>query len=144
MQKGIDLITINGRPIDFRVLLIKREKQWIPIGVMGKWAKKNKVVTNYSQGGQAISVKQALDSRKNLKGRAKKIEEVMSRCGKYLAAKHFNYSRMFGLDIAVDKKGEIWILEGNTKPGYKLFRFHQDKQLYTRINHYVKKLRRKR
>jgi hypothetical protein len=144
LQKGIDLLTIQGRPIDFRVLLLKPENEWLAMGVMGKWAKKNKVVTNYSQGGQAITVKQALSGRKKLNAQADEFVQEVSRLGKYLAEKYFNYSSMFCLDIAIDKNGKLWIIEGNTRPGYKLFRFHQDRQLYPRISRYVKHLRRKK
>ncbi len=142
LQKGIELLTIRDRPIDFRVLLLKPKNDWVTMGVMGKWAKKNKVVTNYSQGGKAISVKQALRGSKKLNVHANLFEQEVSRLGKYLAEKYFNYSSMFGLDIAMDKNGKLWIIEGNTRPGYKLFRHHEE--LYFRIRRYVKQLRRKK
>ncbi|RXT07195.1 YheC/YheD family protein [Ammoniphilus sp. CFH 90114] len=139
-QKGIELLTVNGRPVDFRVLLLKPDNQWKTVGIMGKWAKRNKIVTNYSQGGQAISVQDALIGLPSSHKSVAQIEREMSKWGIHLAKKYFNYSRMFGLDLALDKKGKLWILEGNTKPGYKLFRYHKDKQLYPLIQRHVKQI----
>ncbi|WP_107725747.1 YheC/YheD family protein [Desmospora activa] len=41
--------------------------------------------------------------------------------------------RELGVDIAVDQKGKLWILEVNTSPACSTFRLLRDKTMYRRI-----------
>ena len=60
LQKGIELIALNGRPIDFRLMLLKPAGRWEVMGIMGKLAARHLAVTNYNHGGQPITFESAL------------------------------------------------------------------------------------
>jgi hypothetical protein len=143
IQQGISLIQIDQRPIDFRILLFKPGSRWIAMGVMGKWAAKNKIVTNYSSGGQAITLRKSL--KQNIAISEKEsllLENRLKRLGLHIARTHFNYAKELGLDIAIDRRKNIWVIEGNTVPGINLFKYHDDHQLYGkihRIRNYIRK-----
>jgi glutathione synthase/RimK-type ligase-like ATP-grasp enzyme len=143
IQQGISLIQIDQRPVDFRILLFKPGSRWITMGVMGKWAAKNKIVTNYSSGGQAITLRKAL--KQNIAISEKEsllLENRLKRLGLHIAKTHFNYAKELGLDIAIDRRKNIWVIEGNTVPGINLFKYHDDHQLYgkiRRIRNYIRK-----
>lgn len=142
IQQGIPLIQVNQRPIDFRILLFKPKKHWIAMGIMGKWAAKNKFVTNYSRGGQAITLRKALKKKWAISEKeALQLENRLKRLGLYMARTHFNYAKELGLDIGIDRNKNIWIIEGNTIPGINLFKYHEDHQLYRKIYRIRKQIR---
>jgi hypothetical protein len=142
IQQGISLIQVDKRPVDFRILLYKPGKRWIAMGVMGKWAAKNRVVTNYSSGGQAIALRKALKQNMTISDKeCLQLEEQLKRLALYIAKKHFNYARELGLDIGIDDRKEVWLIEGNTVPGINLFKNHDDKLLFRKINRFRRYIR---
>jgi hypothetical protein len=148
VQQGINLIRFHQRPIDFRILLLKPDKDWEVMGVMGKWAAKNNVVTNFCRGSRAITLKKALKRSLNIREKDYiHLKDELNLFGLHLANTHFNYARELGLDIGIDSDKKLWIIEGNTIPGINLFRFHEDKTLYPKILSYrkiIKNLRNKK
>jgi glutathione synthase/RimK-type ligase-like ATP-grasp enzyme len=142
IQQGISLIQVNQRPIDFRILLLKPRGRWIAMGVMGKWAAKNKFVTNYSSGGKAITLQKALRHKWAIgQKESAHLEAKLKSLGLHMARTHFNYAKELGLDIGIDQNKNIWIIEGNTRPGIKLFKSHEDHQLYSKIRNIRKQIR---
>ncbi len=117
VQQGIDLIRINGSPVDFRALLhLKPNGKWRFFGIMGKVAAKNQFVTNHSSGGRPIRLHQALGIPKENGAqwdmRIKKFSILIADAMKL----HFPKITELGLDIAIDTNHKIWLLEANTKP----------------------------
>jgi hypothetical protein len=113
VQQGLHLITLNRRPIDFRVHLMKKNKDWEVMGIMGKWAAKDKIVTNYSLGGMAITLQNALKrSLKSDDGECINFKHQLNSLGLHMANTHFNYARELGLDIGIDFDGQLWIHRG--------------------------------
>jgi glutathione synthase/RimK-type ligase-like ATP-grasp enzyme len=142
IQQGISLIQVNQRPIDFRILLLKPRGRWIAMGVIGKWAAKNKFVTNYSSGGKAITLQKVLKHKWAIDQKeCAQLETKLKRLGLYMARTHFNYAKELGLDIGLDQNKNIWIIEGNTRPGINLFKYHEDQKLYKKIRTIRKQIR---
>lgn len=146
VQQGIEMIKIDQRPIDFRILVLKPYFKWEKMGVIGKIAGKNKFITNKAKGGKPISLAKAL--KKSLNYSEQQIKETESlllsiavRTGKILSKK-YSYVREIGMDVAVDQNGKIWVFETNSMPMYELFRAHHDKDLYLRIHRYIMHIRR--
>jgi len=144
IQQGIDLISINDRPIDFRLLILKPSQNWNVVGIRGKLAAKNKIVTNRSRGGEPITFKNALGSTlgysdMEIADAEQKLSELSLLIANTLE-KHFRYVREIGIDIAIDTKGRPWILETNSLPRYHLFA--DDPILYERIDQEIKYIRR--
>lgn len=137
MQQGIDLFQIGRRPVDFRVLICKVDKTWTLFGIMGKVAAKGKHVTNYSRGGDAIRLVPAL--KQGLRLNDKNIEQVtslMKTISQQVALtlnKSYPQLTQLGIDLAIDRKHNVYILEANSRPNFELFRKHEDPRLYERI-----------
>jgi hypothetical protein len=144
IQQGIDLMTIEGRPLDFRILLLRPENQWLLMGIMGKWGPKDQIVTNRRRGGEAITLDEALQRGFGLE--SEKIDRIRSNLAKigFIAAKvlqrKFNV-REAGIDVAIDSNLKIWILEVNTTPLFNLFKYDPDQTLFNKIYSYVKQIR---
>lgn len=138
VQQGIDLLRIQGRPVDFRVLLhLKPNGEWTFFGIMGKIAAKNSFITNYSSGGKAISLHQALSQtlgieKQDASGWEERIKTKSLRIAQAMKHHYPNITEL-GLDIAIDTNQQIWLLEANTKPQFQLFRYHSDPQLFQKI-----------
>lgn len=134
IQRAINLISIRKRPVDFRVLLLKPGRTWQYMGTIGKVAAPRKVVTNFSNGGQAIALKQALQRGAGVShARFLSLRKQISSLGLQVS-RVFNRSyknvRKMGIDIAIDSNQNLWILEINTNPRFQLFRRHPNKRLY--------------
>jgi len=135
VQQGIDLIQLSGKPVDFRALLHIRPGggQWRFFGVMGKVAAPNRIVTNYSSGGRAIRLHQALGiSIEESDEWEQRIKQLSGQIAKAMK-KSFPRITELGLDLAIDHNKQIWLLEANTKPHYRLFRHHPNPNLFAKI-----------
>ncbi|NIK70688.1 MULTISPECIES: YheC/YheD family protein [unclassified Paenibacillus] len=142
MQQGINLIQLNGNPIDFRILLhLRRDETWKFFGVMGKMAAPNRFVTNHSSGGKAIRLHQALGlTKQECETWEVKLREMAFKVASGMK-KHFPLITELGLDIAIDTEHRVWLLEANTKPQFQLFRYHSNPKLYAQIASSVKAIR---
>lgn len=147
VQQSIDLACIDGKPIDFRILLLKPESQWQVMGIMGKVAVKNQIVTNHCRGGSSILFKEAMIRSLSLEEQAcEDLAKDMENLGIHIAsALQMKYKRInqLGLDIAVDKQQKLWFIEANTRPQYQLFREHENPDLFRSIDRTIRNLRAK-
>ncbi|MDI4644808.1 YheC/YheD family protein [Cohnella hashimotonis] len=125
VQQGIRLIEIDHCPIDFRFHMHKNgDNRWVVAGIGAKKAGRGSVTTHVKNGGQLMTPEQALSRTfgdrssevlQNAKDAAVKLSEAIER----------NYSHTLGelgLDIGIDKDGEIWMFEANAKPGRSIFK----------------------
>ncbi len=125
VQQGIRLIEIDHCPIDFRFHMHKNgENKWVVAGIGAKKAGRGSVTTHVKNGGQLMTPEQALSRTfgdrssevlQNAKDVAVKLSEAIER----------NYTHTLGelgLDIGIDKDGEIWMFEANAKPGRSIFK----------------------
>jgi len=144
IQRGVQIVTNGGRPIDFRVLMLRPHDRWDIMGIMGKIAAGNRIVTNYSRGGRPIQLHAALRragwTNTEIE-RCKSRMEGLCRTAALQFTKHHRHCRRLGVDIAVDKHHRMWILEVNTNPNYELFRHHGNKRLYARIARIMRMIR---
>ncbi|RXT04567.1 YheC/YheD family protein [Ammoniphilus sp. CFH 90114] len=145
IQQGVDLLTVEGHPVDFRILLLKPRSKWKYMGVMGKQAAPDKMVTNHVQGGKALTLRKSLkkssmDQRLNHK-QMKKGMRRLARNVSQAVSRRYPHVRELGLDVALDKEGKLWVIEANTKPAFRLFRKHHDRTLYPRISREMRSIR---
>lgn len=121
IQQGLNLISVNGRPVDFRALVQRNEKgQWELTSIVGRIAGDQHFVSNLARGGSLSSVGSAI-ARSNLAAslkatRAARLKkaalDIASGIEKGIDA-HF---AELGVDLAVDINGKVWLLEVNSKP----------------------------
>jgi hypothetical protein len=125
IQQGIRLVEIDSCPLDFRFHMHKNGKnEWVPAGIGAKKAGRGSVTTHVKNGGSLMTPEQALsrtfgDQAEAVLDKAKeaavKISEAIER----------NYPHRLGelgLDIGIDKDGEVWMFEANAKPGRSIYK----------------------
>ncbi len=120
IQEGIDLIHIDDRPLDFRILCIKNSDQkWKVVSSVARISQREKIVSNLAKGGEQkrpLDVLSQLYDEKLAKQYVKLMGELAIEVATLISD---NYEGLFGelgIDIALDKKGKLWIIEVNSKP----------------------------
>ncbi|MBT2291936.1 YheC/YheD family protein [Paenibacillus albidus] len=118
IQQGISLARISGRPIDYRVKVVKNGGAWEFRSMVGRLARPGLFVTNLCKGGSMLTCRQGLrQSLPSIRAGAKKAEmRRLTRVCIELMERHFPGVGELGFDYAVDHTGKIWILEVNTRP----------------------------
>lgn len=136
IQQGIELNIGDGRVHDYRLLMQKNEKgTWEMTGCAGRIGPRNSITSNLHGGGKAVKMDWILRSKFSDDTRIAHIKQTMINLGKEIA--HYLESTFgklceLGLDIAVDSRGDIWLLEINPKPSREVFRKIGEKQTYHR------------
>jgi hypothetical protein len=128
VQQGIRLIELDHCPIDFRFHMHKDGRnRWVVAGIGAKKAGRGSVTTHIKNGGSLMTATQALERTfgeradlvlRKAKDTAVKLSEAIER----------NYSHMLGelgLDLGIDRNGNVWMFEANAKPGRSIFK-HPD------------------
>ena len=140
IQKGIELLTHKGRPFDLRVLTQKNlDGVWETTGMLGRVAAPHKIITNYHSGGRIMSVSAVLEGHMN----AYEIESTINQLkalGILIARqleRVYPGIKEIGLDIAIDSRHDLWLLEVNTLPSIIVFKLFPDKSIYHKIHRYA-------
>ncbi|QAY65268.1 YheC/YheD family protein [Paenibacillus protaetiae] len=148
LQKGIKLDKANGRPYDIRVMVQKaNDGRWKTTALFTKIGQPGKVATNYNQGGKIGYFRQTLAdagcSEQVITHKKEQLERLGEATGK-LFDQHASGFRELGLDVALDERGRIWILEVNTKPQFYPLKQLKHKSMYHTIMSYAKQYGRKK
>lgn len=137
VQQGIDLIDIEGSPVDIRTIVQLNEyNKWELTGMFAKIAKKDSIVTNVHSGGRMISVEQYLKdiglSQFDQQRLINEISKLSVQISEVFSTKYRNI--IYALDIGLDRYGKLWMIEINTKPRLDVLK-RIDKQMYMRAHH---------
>ncbi|QSO46173.1 YheC/YheD family protein [Alicyclobacillus mengziensis] len=122
VQKGIRLLKIDGRSVDFRVVTARgADGKWFVIGVVPKVAAADGVVTNIVAGGELMSLEQleSLASRQGITIPVRDLSACALRCSEKLSER-IPKAGLLGYDMGVDTNGNIWMIEVNPKPARSL------------------------
>lgn len=118
LQQGIDLATYRNCPFDIRMVLQKPNKVWRLTLTSAKVAKKEKsVVTNVARGAKDYPLQEILqkyDQRLNPLVTMRELVDLAHQIARVLGSVF--PMKIIGLDMALDKKGKVWFLEGNNRP----------------------------
>lgn len=139
IQQRLYLARIQQRPFDLRVM-VQRQKTtssvWRVTGSYAKIASRGYLVTNVTN--RTIPVLKALQlARAGGRKQLLQVERTALLAAKSLEV-HYPDLRQIGFDIGIDKKGRIWIIEGNYRPDLRPFRRLKDSSMYRRILWYQK------
>lgn len=139
IQEKIPLAKYKGKQFDMRVLCQKDiNGNWIVAGIAVRVAARQSVITSPRSGGSVISWPHALKTvfhqkpdQKN--GIAAKVSRIaLTAC--QAIENHFGCCGELGLDMGIDHRGKVWIIEVNGKPlKVSLSRLndrHLDKEIY--------------
>lgn len=118
IQKGIQLATISGRPIDYRVKYVKENSGWSCRAMVGRLAKEGLFVTNLCRGGTQMTA--AAGIRRSLSpgmvsSKKREMRRLTTLSTQVLEARLPGIGQL-GFDYGLDKSGKIWIFEVNTRP----------------------------
>lgn len=121
IQQGIPLATYKNKPFDLRIVLQKPSSRWVLTWMSAKIAPRaSSIVTNVAKGARDAKMKETLqgaDQSLNVPKVLKNLTDVSYKIAKKLGAR-FPF-RIVGLDMGIDKKGKVWFIEANTKPGFQ-------------------------
>ena len=121
VQQGIDMATYHGSPFDIRIIFQKnRNGEWQLSKKFVRVAPRGSSVANLSSGGKALPSKiimmailrkAALIEEKNqqIKAFCHQVATTIERTSQMV------YGEL-GLDLGLDKSGNIWLIEVNSKP----------------------------
>ncbi|WP_248930167.1 YheC/YheD family protein [Paenibacillus hamazuiensis] len=118
VQQGIHLTRIGGRPVDYRVKMVKTGRSWAIRAVVGRLARPGLFVTNICRGGTLMRGRDALRRTFPASLVRSKIATMVgvARTCTFLLESHFPGIGALGYDFGVDRQGRVWILEVNTNP----------------------------
>ncbi|MDN9010376.1 YheC/YheD family protein [Brevibacillus laterosporus] len=145
IQRRISLATIRKRPFDMRIIVQRRRysDSWKVTAKAAKVAGKGYFVTNNTRSkGRMMHVKRALQ-KSSLKNHSHQLLLSNVKRVALLSAKRlrvaFPSHRTYGMDMGLDKKGHVWIIETNHYPAISHFRKLGDKAMVHRILSYQKR-----
>ncbi|WP_238403107.1 YheC/YheD family protein [Paenibacillus mesophilus] len=124
-QQGVRLIELDGCSVDFRFHMIKNgNNEWVISGIGAKKAGKGSVTTHVRNGGQLITPMRALSGA--FGSRAGKVldhaKKAVTELSEAIERKCPETLGELGLDIGLDRSGNVWMFEANAKPGRTIFK----------------------
>ncbi|WP_227793248.1 YheC/YheD family endospore coat-associated protein [Paenibacillus guangzhouensis] len=124
MQPYLYLNNRNEEPFDIRSLVQKNEHgEWQLTGMAVRRGKPGSLTSNLHGGGHAESATPFLEREfGNVKtaGLIKSIKELSQQIPLLLEERHGRLAEL-GIDFGVDRDGNLWVLEVNSKPGRSIF-----------------------
>jgi len=138
-QKGIHLLKYKGNRFDLRVMVQQTPKRsWETTGIIGRVAHPSKIVTNFHSGGTLKPVETLLASYVTGEEQRRYIVKLRALGTQVARAIHAKYRgvKEIGVDVALDKELNPWILEVNTSPDPFIFRRLKDKRIFAKMRRY--------
>lgn len=118
IQQGVNLAKIKGRPLDYRIKMVKIKGRWELKAMVGRLARPGLFVTNLCKGGTQLKCRPAIRyslPKINSAEKRKEMRQLTWNCIAVLE-KRFPGIGELGFDYGLDDTGSIWILEVNTRP----------------------------
>ncbi|WP_051314754.1 YheC/YheD family protein [Alteribacter aurantiacus] len=139
VQQYIHLQKINGSPFDVRVMVQRKKKssKWVVTGIAVKVAAKKYFITNVAS--DVLSLEDAYVKLNVSTKNRLLIQHLMSQISLTTASylrPHYPKRRRLGLDIGIDEKGNLWIIEVNTRGTILMFQYLRDHEVISRIKEY--------
>jgi len=131
IQQGINLFKRKNKIIDFRLLLQKNKNmRWEITALLARISKENGITTNLSLGGtvadgKTIINKIAVSLNKDKNILIQQLNDTALLAAITLEAHNGTYGEL-GIDLGLDKNGNIWIIEINPRPGRKSLKILSD------------------
>jgi glutathione synthase/RimK-type ligase-like ATP-grasp enzyme len=122
VQQGLNLSTFDESPFDIRIIYQKNhEGEWKISKQFVRVAPQGSSVANLSRGGRAETSKRVFASilNRNKKLIEDKHKELRKLCNMVAVTLESSSRKLYGelgLDIGIDKGGNFWLIEVNSKP----------------------------
>jgi glutathione synthase/RimK-type ligase-like ATP-grasp enzyme len=121
VQQGLHLARYGGRPYDIRVMVQKTPRgRWVCTNMIARVASSaGSAVSNVATGGSMVPARKAIRNSLRLNSlqaarRVRRGARVIARALEEQLGQEFGE---FGVDMALDIRGRLWLIEVNAKPG---------------------------
>ncbi|MCS1352657.1 YheC/YheD family protein [Mechercharimyces sp. CAU 1602] len=133
VQRGIESVSYQGRPFDYRILLQRPAGKWQISGMIAKVAAPGEIVTNSRKGRSALSVEKSLSyftpSPAYQKLLCEELRDLSFNVASVLEKRYAGLKEL-GIDLGLDQEGRFWIYEVNTSPQFHIFSHLSNKGTY--------------
>jgi hypothetical protein len=119
IQQGLHLARFSGRPYDIRVMVQKTSRgRWVCTNMIARVALPGSAVSNVAEGGSMIPVRRAIRGSLHINGKRtmRRIRRASRLIARVLEAQLGKEFGEFGVDMALDHRGRLWLIEVNAKP----------------------------
>lgn len=124
IQPFLNLRSMDSCPFDIRILVQKNgEGRWVTTGTAVRIGNPGSLTSNLHGGGHAESTQQFLNKNYSPE-KVKDIWQSIQFLSKYVPIQiEQEHGRLLelGMDVGVDRQGNVWLLEVNSKPGRSVF-----------------------
>ncbi|PLS03018.1 YheC/YheD family endospore coat-associated protein [Neobacillus cucumis] len=121
VQQGIHLLRKDQRSVDFRVHTNKDDSgQWRVTAIAGKIAGQGSVTTHARSGGDIKTINEIF-SEDEAKIYTEKLSHAVLLLSKALDKNIEGIIGEIGFDLGIDRNGDVWLFEANSKPGRSIF-----------------------
>ncbi|MBT2678062.1 YheC/YheD family protein [Bacillus sp. ISL-35] len=120
IQQGVQLSELNGRIMDFRVLCHKNAQQfWKVTSIVARVSAEQYFVSNIARGGEAMKPAQTLAlifGKEQARHQLALMKELALETAETISRHAEGHNAELGIDIGIDIKGSLWLIEANSKP----------------------------
>lgn len=131
IQQYLHLRTSTDSPYDIRALMQKDGRgRWRLTGMVGRIGRAGGVTSNLHGGGRPCSAGALLASefgKRSAQHLCESIQDAAALVPQVLEQEHGGLAEL-GIDFGVDRAGQLWLLEVNSKPGRESFARLNDKK----------------
>lgn len=122
VQQGIPLIRSEKRPVDFRVHTNKdSQDNWQVTAIAAKVAGSGSVTTHIKNGGVVKTLQELFEDPKTATETEQKLTTAAITLSKSIENHLDGIIAEIGFDLGLDKYGQVWMFEANSKPGRSIF-----------------------
>lgn len=126
IQQGIHLIRSDQRHIDFRVHTNKNEQgEWIISALAAKVAGRGSVTTHVKSGGMIKTAEEIFTTEEEQKRAVEALSKAALEISESLESSVEGLIGEIGFDLGLDRQGNVWLFEANSKPGRSIFKHPQ-------------------
>jgi glutathione synthase/RimK-type ligase-like ATP-grasp enzyme len=134
VQQGLNIKLPNGRIHDYRMLVQKNGAGiWEVTGCAGRVGPLRSITSNLHGGGEAVSMNSLLQQWMGSDTAIAQIRETAETFG-IRVARHLEatYGALceLALDLAIDRRGNVWLIEVNPKPSREVFKLAGEREVY--------------
>lgn len=121
IQQGLSLITVEGRPVDFRALVQRNERgKWSVTSIVARIAGHRHFVSNLAKGGVLTTAKDAVvRSNSRREGAVSRLRRTALQIAEGIETHIPGHFAELGIDLALDTHNRVYLIEVNSKPSKK-------------------------
>ena len=128
VQQGIHLLRYEQRIIDFRVHTNKDDNgEWKVTAIAAKIAGTGSVTTHVRSGGE-IKTLDEIFTKDESQHYKEKLTTASLELSKALGRNIEGIIGEIGFDLGIDRNGDVWLFEANSKPGRSIFKHPELKE----------------